>query len=91
MLHDYHVRSSVGHFVKMGVILYQTWSENQLTVLLKYLTISTYIRCYEACHWWQFYLSAIQCTDAYCIQHSPTATVQNTHLRLFLGSGPKMV
>jgi len=37
------------------------------------------------------YLSAIQCTDAYCIQHSPTATLQNTHLPFFLGNGPKMV
>jgi len=25
-----------------------------IAVLLEYLTISTNIRCYEACHWWQF-------------------------------------
>ena len=56
---------------KMGVIFHQTWSENELTVLLEYLTISTYIRCYEVCDWWQFYVSAIHRTDDCCIQHSP--------------------
>ena len=34
----------------------------------------------------------VQCTDTYCIQYSPTATVQiNTYLRLFLGNGPKII
>jgi len=28
-------------------------------------------------------------SNAYCIQHSPTATVQNTHLRFSLGNGPE--
>jgi len=32
--------------VKMGVVFYQTWSESQWTVLLRYLTILTNVRCY---------------------------------------------
>ena len=32
------------------------------------------------CSWWQFCLSARQCTSASCVQHSPTAAVQNSQL-----------
>jgi len=32
------------------------------------------------CRLQQFCLSARRCTDAYCIQHSPTAAVQNSQL-----------
>jgi len=80
MLHDYHVRNGVGCCVKNGSYSSPTWSENQL---LGYLTILMNISCYEAHHWWQFYLSARQCTNDYHIQH--------THLRFFLGYGPKTV
>jgi len=66
MLHDYHVHSGVGCYVKNGSYSSPTL-EWKLTVLLEYLTISTNIRCYEVCHWWP---SATQCTDDYCIQHS---------------------
>jgi len=64
--------------------------QEQWTVLLgyMYLTISPNIRRYEACYWWQFHLSARQCTNAYCIEHSPTATVQNTHFPFFLAKAP---
>jgi len=76
---------------KMWVILHHTWSENQLTVLLWYITISVNIRCYEVCHWWQFYLTATQCTNGCHIQHRLIATVQNTHIPFFLANGLKMV
>jgi len=52
---------------KTEVILHQTWGENQQRVFLGYLIISTNIKCYEACHLWQFYHLARWSTDAYCI------------------------
>ena len=38
--------------------------------------------------WWQFCLSARQCTGASCIQHSPTAAMQNSQLITVQGLTP---
>jgi len=66
----------------VGVILHQSWYKNQWVPY--YLLLLRY----EACHWWHFFfLSAKHCTDAYCIQQSPTAAVQNAHFPFFLGYG----
>jgi len=90
MLHDYRVRNGVGHCVKNRSYSSPNLDWKPIDSIAGYLTFSTNIKCYEACHWWQFYCSARRYTDAYCIQHSPTAMVQNTHLPFFLGYGPKL-
>ena len=45
---------------KNGSCSYQTWSGNQWTLLLWYLTVSANIRCYQTRHGWQFCFSARQ-------------------------------
>jgi len=64
-------------------------SSSHQSTKVRHLTTSTDIGRYEVYHWWQFYCSERRYTDAYCIQPSPTAMVQNTHLPFFLGYGPK--
>jgi len=41
----------------MEVVLHQTWSKSQWTILMGYLTISTNVRRYQTHHIWRFFLS----------------------------------
>jgi len=51
----------------MEVVLHQARSESQWTVLMRYLTISTNVRCYQTHHRWQLFLSERQHTGALCV------------------------
>jgi len=48
---------------KKGIVN-QARSERKWTVLLGCLTISTNVRCYQTCRWWQFCFPARQCSGA---------------------------
>jgi len=67
---------------KMGVALIKHSSESQRRVLLGYLTISTNVRCYYHVICNNFVFEQDSAPGASCIQHSPTARVQNTQLLL---------
>jgi len=80
-LYVYQVCHGVSRRIKMGVVLHQPWRESQWKVLLGYLTISAMLDAIKTSFITILSFSkTVYCTGAPCVQHSPTAAVQNSQL-----------